>query len=139
MEGIRGTFWGISLAMPLAVIQMIVFSNQVLLAVSLYDLRCVILTIRKQIIEFEKGTFAPPAPQLIGRRAPAPSCPPSPACLIIHVPTIYGHLSALKICQQAKQICRQAKSLGMRRPHTPIVMPLVPNQAVGIIQLFYLI
>ena len=41
---------------------MIVFSNQILLAFSLYDLRCIILTIRKQIIAFKKGTFAPPAP-----------------------------------------------------------------------------
>ena len=41
---------------------MIVFSNQLLLAFSLYDLRCIILTIRKQIIAFKKGTFAPPAP-----------------------------------------------------------------------------
>ena len=41
---------------------MIVFSNQVLLAFSLYDLRCTILTIRKQIIALKKGTFAPLAP-----------------------------------------------------------------------------
>ena len=41
---------------------MIVFSNQILLAFNLYDLRCIILTIRKQIIAIKKGTFAPPAP-----------------------------------------------------------------------------
>ena len=41
---------------------MIVFSNQILLAFSLYDLLCIILIIRKQIIAFKKGTFAPPAP-----------------------------------------------------------------------------
>ena len=41
---------------------MIVFSYKILLAFSLYDLRCIILTIRKQIIAFKKGTFAPPAP-----------------------------------------------------------------------------
>ena len=38
------------------------YSNQVLLACSLYDLRCIILTIRKHIIAFKKSTFAPPAP-----------------------------------------------------------------------------
>ena len=41
---------------------MIVFSNQMLLAFSLYDLRCIILTIRKQIFAFKKGTFAPTTP-----------------------------------------------------------------------------
>ena len=41
---------------------MIVFSNKILLAFSLYDLRCIILTIKKQIIAIKKGTFAPPAP-----------------------------------------------------------------------------
>ena len=41
---------------------MIVFSYQILLAFSLYDLRCIILTIRTQIIVFKKGTFAPSAP-----------------------------------------------------------------------------
>ena len=41
---------------------MIIFTNQILLAFSLYDLRCIILTFRKQIIAFKKGTFAPPAP-----------------------------------------------------------------------------
>ena len=41
---------------------MIVFFNQILLVFSLYDLRCIILTIGKQIIAFKKGTFAPPAP-----------------------------------------------------------------------------
>ena len=35
---------------------MIVFSNHILLAFSLYDLRCIILTIRKQIA-FKKGTI----------------------------------------------------------------------------------
>ena len=54
---------------------MIVFSNQILLAFSLYDLRCIIITIRKQIIAFKKGTFAPPGPQLKGRRGPAPPAP----------------------------------------------------------------
>ena len=37
-------------------------SNQIMLAFSLYDLRCIILTFRKQIIAFKKGIFAPPAP-----------------------------------------------------------------------------
>ena len=41
---------------------MIVFSDQTLLAFSLHDLCCIILTIRKQIIAFKKGTFASPAP-----------------------------------------------------------------------------
>ena len=41
---------------------MIVFSDQILLAFSLYDLRCIILASRKQIIAFKNGTFAPPAP-----------------------------------------------------------------------------
>ena len=36
--------------------------QQILLAFSLYDLRCIIVTIRKQIIAFKKGTFAPPPP-----------------------------------------------------------------------------
>ena len=40
---------------------MIAFSNQILLVFSLYDLRCIILTIGKQIIAFQMGTFAPPA------------------------------------------------------------------------------
>ena len=54
---------------------MIVFSNQILLVFSLYDLRCIILTIGKQIIAFKKGTFAPPAPpseRLEGRLLPLP-------------------------------------------------------------------
>ena len=41
----------------------------------LYDLRCIILTIRKQIIAFKKGTFAPPAPlseRQEGRLLPRP-------------------------------------------------------------------
>ena len=33
-----------------------------ILAFCLYDLRFIILTIRKQIIAFKKGTFAPPVP-----------------------------------------------------------------------------
>ena len=37
-------------------------SNQILPAFSLYDLRCIILTIRKQITAFKKGAFAPLAP-----------------------------------------------------------------------------
>ena len=45
-------FLGISWAMPLTIIQMIAFSNQILLVFSLYDLRCIILTIGKQIIAF---------------------------------------------------------------------------------------
>ena len=55
-------FLGISWAMPLTVIYMIAFSNQILLVSSLYDLRCIILKIGKQIIAFKKGTFAPAAP-----------------------------------------------------------------------------
>ena len=54
---------------------MIVFFNQILLVFSLDDLRCIILTIGKQIIAFEKGTFAPPAPpteRQEGRMPPAP-------------------------------------------------------------------
>ena len=47
---------------------MIVVSNQILLAFSLYDLRCIILTIRKQIIAFKKGTLLPLLPQLKGMR-----------------------------------------------------------------------
>ena len=60
------------------------FSNQILLAFSLYDLHCIILTIRKQIIAFKKGTFAPPAPPTEKQEGrllpPAPllrcACPP---------------------------------------------------------------
>ena len=55
-------FLGNIMGYPLTVIGMNVFSNQILLAFSLYDLRCIILTIRKQIIACKKGTFAPPAP-----------------------------------------------------------------------------
>ena len=55
---------------------MIVFSNQILLAFSLYDLRCIILTIRKQIIAFKKGTFAPPAPP--SERQEGRLLPPAP-------------------------------------------------------------
>ena len=64
--------------MPLTVIKMIVFSNQRLLAFSLYDLHSVILTIRKQIIAFKKGSFAPPAPPT---ERQAGCLLPSPACL----------------------------------------------------------
>ena len=54
---------------------MIALSNQILLAFSLYDLRCIILTIRKQITALKKGTFAPPAPpneRQEGRMLPLP-------------------------------------------------------------------
>ena len=60
---------------------MIVFSNQILIAFSLYDLRCIILTIRKQIIAFKKGTFAPPAPPTQRQEGRLLPLPPSPACL----------------------------------------------------------
>ena len=70
---------------------MIVFSNQILLAYNLYDLRCIILTIRKQIIAFKKGTFAPPPPQLKGRRGPCSLLPP-----LSGVPV--GHSENLLLC-----------------------------------------
>ena len=57
---------------------MIVFSKQILLAFNLYDLRCIILTIRKQIIAFKKGTFAPPAPPT--ERQEGRLLPPAPLC-----------------------------------------------------------
>ena len=65
---------------------MIVFSNQILLAFSLYDLRCIILTSRKQIMAFKKGTFvlpAPPTEKQEGRLLPPA---PSPACLNVKLP-----------------------------------------------------
>ena len=49
---------------------------------SLYDRRCIILTIRKQIIAFKKGTFAPPAPPTERQEGRLLPLPPSPACLI---------------------------------------------------------
>ena len=55
---------------------MIVFSNQILLDFSLYVLRCIILTISKQIIAFKKGTFAPPAPST--ERQEGRLLPPAP-------------------------------------------------------------
>ena len=64
MEGIRGTFWGISWAMSLTVIKIIVFSNQILLA------------FRKQIIALKKGIFAPPAPP--SERQEGRLLPPAP-------------------------------------------------------------
>ena len=56
---------------------MIVFSNQILLAFSLYDLSCIILTTGKQIIAFKKGTFAPPAPPT--ERQEGRLLPPAPS------------------------------------------------------------
>ena len=44
-------------------------------AFSLYDLCCIILTIRKQIIAFKKGTFAPLLLQLKGRGSLLPPAP----------------------------------------------------------------
>ena len=49
---------------------MIAFSYQILLVFSLYDLSCIILTTGKQIIAFEKGTFAPPTERQEGRLLP---------------------------------------------------------------------
>ena len=56
-------------------------SNQILLAFSLYDLCCIILTIEKQIITFEKGTFAPPASPTEEQEGCQLPYPLSPACL----------------------------------------------------------
>ena len=78
--------------MPLTVIQMIVFSNQILLTFSSYDLCCIILTIRKQIIAFKKGTFAPPAPPT--ERQEGRLLPPAPlsgvpgARTVVNVPCV---------------------------------------------------
>ena len=52
-----------------------------ILAFSLYDLRCIILTIRKQIIAFKKGTLAPPAPPTERQEGRLLPPVPSPACL----------------------------------------------------------
>ena len=60
---------------------MIVFSNQILLVFSLYDLCCVILTTGKQVIAFKKGTFAPLAPPTQRQEGRLLPLPPSPACL----------------------------------------------------------
>ena len=65
---------------------MIAFSNQILLAFSLYDLRCIILTIRNQIIAFKKGTFAPPAPPT--ERQEGRLLPPAP---LSGVPVCVNH------------------------------------------------
>ena len=55
---------------------MIVFSNQILIAFSLYEHRCIILTTGKQIIAFKRGTFAPPAPPT--ERQEGRMLPPAP-------------------------------------------------------------
>ena len=72
---------------------MIVFSNQILLAFSLYDLRCIILTIRKQIIAFKKGTFARPAPpteRQEGRLLPPVPLSGVPTDICIDPPGLYS-------------------------------------------------
>ena len=69
-----------SWAMLLIIIQMIVYSNQILLVFSFYNLCCIILTIGKQIIPFKKALLLPLLPQLKGRWG---TLPPSPACLTV--------------------------------------------------------
>ena len=66
---------------------MIVFSNQILLDFSLYDLRRIILAIRKQIIAFKKGIFAPPAPPT--ERQEGRLLPPAP---LSGVPDVFYQL-----------------------------------------------
>ena len=68
---------------------MIVHPNQILLAFSLCDLRCIVLTIRKQIIAYKKGAFAPPTERQEGRLLPPAPLSGVPASSSRHFCSFY--------------------------------------------------
>ena len=69
---------------------------------SLYDLLCIILTIRKQIIAFKKGAFAPPTEKQEG----------GSRCLLSSVCSLDGtSCSEVPCCRYQTSSCKERTSL----------------------------